>query len=286
MKTQKARLFTLLLSGLILFGCSRYGSELQYVEYGNVHVQITDAPFPAHLVDAAYMTVTKIEARGDHLEEDPDSGGFVTLFEGEQTIDITKLTNGMTQSMGIAEVPVGTYDQVRLYVTDASVELTDGSTHEVKVPSGSQSGIKIKIRPGLTVTGELTSELLLDVDLSRSFVLRGNPNNPNSVNGLIFKPVVRATNMSTTGSLAGYVTCESPEPGEPVEGAQISLYSADTLYTSAMTDASGGYKIMGIEAGTFRVVAEKDGYEPEEAEAVAITAANLQTQDFALQPEP
>lgn len=286
MKTQKARLFMLLFSGLILLGCSRYGSELQYVEYGKVHVLITDAPFPAHLVDAAYMTVTKIEARGEELEEASESGGFVTLFEGEETIDITKLTNGMTQSMGITEVPVGTYDQVRLYVTDASVELTDGSTYEVKVPSGAQSGIKIQIRPGLTVTGELTSELLLDVDLSRSFVLRGNPSKPEDANGLIFKPVVRATNRSTTGSLAGIVTCESPEPGEPVEGAQISLYAADTLYTSAMTDASGGYKIMGIEAGTFLVVAEKEGYQPAEAESVTITAANLQTQDFALQPEP
>ena len=239
MKTQKARLFMLLFGGLILLGCSRYGSELQYVEYGNVHVQITDAPFPAHLVSAAYMTVTKIEVKGPHLEEDPDTGGFVTLFEGEETIDITKLSNGMTQSMGITEVPVGTYDQVRLYVTDASVELTDGGSFEVKVPSGAQSGIKIRIRPGLTVTGELTSELLLDVDLSRSFVLRGNPNNPKSVEGLIFKPVVRASNMSTTGSLAGFVTCDTPEPGEPVEGAQISLYAADTLYTSALTDSSG-----------------------------------------------
>ncbi len=286
MKTQKARLFMLLFSGLILLGCSRYGSELQYVEYGNVHVQITDAPFPAHLVDAAYMTVTRIEARDPQLEEDSESGRFVTLFEGEQTIDVTKLTNGMTQSMGITEVPVGTYDQVRLYVTDASVELSDGSSYEVKVPSGEQTGIKIKIRPGLTVTGELTSELLLDVDLSRSFVLRGDPNNPDSANGLIFKPVVRAANMSTTGTLAGYVTCQTPEPGEPVEGAQISLYAADTLYTSAMTDATGGYKIMGIEAGTFRVVAEKEGYQPAEAEAVTITAANLQTQDFEMEPEP
>jgi hypothetical protein len=42
------------------------------------------------------------------------------------------------------EIPTGTYDLVRLYVDEAGLKLKDSEEiHRVKVPSGSQTGIKI-----------------------------------------------------------------------------------------------------------------------------------------------
>ena len=43
----------------------------------------------------------------------------------------------------------------------------------MKVPSGEQTGIKVFIDPGIHVEGGISAELLLDFDLSKSFVMRG-----------------------------------------------------------------------------------------------------------------
>ena len=56
------------------------------------------------------------------------------------------------------------------------------------------------------VDGGLTSELLLDFDLSKSFVMRGNLDKPSGIIGFIFKPVIKAVNNTTAGRLEGLVT--------------------------------------------------------------------------------
>jgi len=252
---------------------------------GTLSVQLTDVPFPYELVAEANVTVYKVEARRVSEDDDDDAltvSPYITLMEEEIETNLLELTNGLTLQLAEIEVPVGTYDQVRVYVKGVNVVLTDGTVYDLKVPSGDSSGIKVFIDPGITVVGGLSSDLLLDFDVSRSFVAKGNLD----VNGFNFKPVIKASNLSTAGTLAGNVSTIEEETQIGLFGAQVSVFAADTLNTTSFTDPDGNYTILGLEAGTYEVVSEFEGFIASDTLEVQINAANVTTQDFILEVDP
>ena len=271
-----------------LTSCSEYDRHrLQYVEtVGYISLKVTDAPFPHSLVSEANITITKVDARLKAKDSsDIDGSPFQVLYEGEMEINLLELTNGITQSLGETEVPVGTYDLVRVYVKDANVILTDSRVFDLKIPSGSQSGIKIFLKPELVVNGGLTTELLLDVDVSQSFVATGGLKDVSEITGFNFKPVIKAANLSESGTLAGTVTTLVDELKTNLEGAQITVMAADTVNTTTFTDASGQYMVQGLSAGSYEVMAEMEGYQMQSVEEVTIVPGNKTIQDFDLLPE-
>ncbi|MGB5429168.1 DUF4382 domain-containing protein [Eudoraea sp.] len=283
MKTYYYVLFALF-SGILLFiGCSDYGNELQYVKYGKISVKLTDAPFPYDFIDEANVTIYKIETRVKNLDEskgDQDDSNFEVLYEGEQKVNLLTLTNGVTMAMGEAEVPVGSYDLVRVYIKEGSVVLKDGTTFDLKVPSGEQTGIKVFVNPAIEVFSSLSSDLLLDIDVSKSFIAKGNIESMGGITGFNFKPVIRASNMSTAGSLAGRVTKLVEEVETGIDGVQISVWDGEEHITSTSTDESGNYMVLGLEEGTYTIQAEAMDYTTNIKEDVAILAANKTTVDF------
>lgn len=249
---------------------------------GKMSVRLTDAPFPTDMVSEANVTIFKVDAR---KADDTDEASFVTLMENEVNVNLLDLTNGVTEPLADMDVPVGTYNLVRVYVKGVNVVLKDGTTYDLKVPSGEQTGIKVFITPGLTVTGGISSDLLLDFDVSRSFVAKGNINTSAGISGFNFKPVIKACNLSTAGTLSGKVETIMEETETPLAGAQVSVYAADTLNTTTFTDVDGHYSIMGLAAGSYTVMAELNGYIATEPLDVQIDAANVTSQDFMLEAD-
>jgi len=284
---------------LFLSGCSEDADDRNPDGMGRLTVRLTDAPFPHDKVAEANVTIFKVELRkasdddyeGEEAESMEDDGGspFITLMEEDIEVNLLTLVNGVTEEIADLEIPAGTYDLVRVYVRDASVVLKDGETYDLKVPSGAQTGIKVFIKPGVTVSGGLSTDLLLDFDVSKSFVARGNINRPN-FNGFIFKPVIMASNTSIAGTLAGSVNellvndqMEEMEVG--LEDAQVSVIAADTVYKSVASGPDGNYLIDGILAGSYRAVAEKDTYVSSDTVDIEIAVANRTLQNFLLQKE-
>ena len=291
----KFKVFTGLILAVMfmLTSCSEDSNVSGSEQFGRLTVKLTDAPFPYELVAEANVTIFKVEARLADQEEEEDNGmedenegsPFITLMEEEIDVNLLNLVNGTTMDLADLEVPAGTYDLVRVYVKGVNVVLTDERVFDLKVPSGAQTGIKVFIDPPLTVTGGLSSDLLLDFDVSRSFVAKGNINTPAGINGFNFKPVIKASNMSTAGTLSGMVLTIEEEMEVGLEGAQISVFAADTLNTTAFTDPAGQYAIMGLTAGSYEVFAELEGYIASDTVNVQIDAANITTQDFILEIE-
>ena len=294
MKT-KISLIVLVLFGLIFWSCSE---DMGGSNTGRLRVQLTDAPFPYELIAEANVTIYKIEARYTKDEEDgmdsdnenteENGSGFITLLEEPKDINLLELTNGITENLVDMEVPAGEYDMFRVYVKGVNVVLNDSArtTFDLKVPSGSQSGIKVFIDPPLRVAGELTADLLLDFDVSRSFVARGNPRKE-GFNGFNFKPVIKASNLTTAGTLAGKIfTTIEDDTQMTLEGAQVALYAADTLNTTTFSDENGHYMVMGLEAGMYTVEVQLDTYETQTVEGITIIAGNKSTQDVELVPVP
>ncbi len=265
-------------------------------EFGRLKVQLTDAPFPHDLVAEANVTVFKIDARYKgtaDMEEDSmdsedmtleasDDKRFTVLMEDEIQVNLLELTNGVTQTMVDVDVPVGSYDLIRVYVKGINVLLKDGTSYDLKVPSGEQSGIKIFIKPEINVNGGITSDLLLDFDVSKSFVAKGGINN---ITGFNFKPVIKVSNLSTAGTLKGMITEKIEDENVGVEGVQVAVFIADTLNTTTFSDIDGGYMIMGLDAGSYTVEVEKMDYLMQTVTEVQIDAANQTVLDFEIQIE-
>ncbi len=246
---------------------------------GKLKIQLTDAPFPTDLVAEANVTITKIEARRVNENGEEEGNPFITLSEEEMSFNLLDLTNGVTAGLVDLEIEAGSYDLVRLYVSEASIKLSDETVHSLKVPSGAQTGIKIFIDPEIEVAGGLTTDLLLDFDVSKSFKLQGNIDSPAGIKGFIFTPVIKASNLSTTGSLTGNVT-DTEEL--VIDGAQVSIIAADTVYTTSFADENGDYTIIGVDAGTYNIEYSKEGYQTTTIENVGIVAGNATTQDAQL----
>ena len=260
----------------LLSSCSENSNES---EFGRLSIQLTDAPFPHELVSEANVTIFKVEARQKDSE---DETGFVTLMEDEIEINLLELTNGVTETLVDAEIPVGNYDLVRVYVKGVNVVMTGGESFELDVPSGEQTGIKVFIDPAIEVAGGLSADLLLDFDVSRSFVPKGNYPD---YNGFNFKPVIRASNLSTAGTLQGRITTPGANSETALEGASITVYDGETEITSTASGMDGGYAIMGLPAGIYDVVVTKAGFFTSEEVEVEIVAANKTVTDFQLSPE-
>lgn len=285
---------------LALTNCSDDQNDSNSDETGRLVVRLTDAPFPHDLVAEANVTIFKVDARlvddgndddetseeneGNNGDSD-DNSPFVVLMEEEIDVNLLELTNGVTEQLANLDVPAGTYDLVRVYVRGINVVLTDERVFDLKVPSGEQTGIKVFIKPALNVIGGLSSDLLLDFDVSRSFVAKGSTKRVDGITGFNFKPVIKASNMSTAGTLAGTVITIEEEMEMALEGAQITVLAADTVNTTGFTDTDGNYAIMGLESGAYKAFAELEGFVKSDTVEVMINAANVTPQDFVLEVE-
>ena len=258
---------------LIMPGCNKTSESGN----GRLIVKITDAPFPVDMVESAEVTITKIEIRkaGDGIS---DGNPFNVIWEGSETFNLLELRNGVVEDLLNIDIPAGEYNLIRLYVDEASLKVKDGDNFNLKIPSGKQTGIKIFIRPGLVVEGGLTSELLLDFDLSRSFLMKGNMDSPAGIKGFAFKPVIRAVNNSTAGKLQGIVT----DKNNAIINAASIIVKQDTVVASAIADTLGYYEIIGLPAGTYSVLAAKENYDTVKVDGVKIVQGNRTILNFVL----
>jgi hypothetical protein len=270
---------TFLLTGFILLfaliGCNK---DDDGPGTGTLSIRITDAPFPIDLVEEANVTINKIEVRKKGDGED-DGSPFMVISEEVQNFNLLELSNGVTASLVEIDIPVGSYDLIRLYVDAASVVLKDGTEYDLEIPSGAQTGIKCFVKPPFEVAGGLTTDLLLDFDVSKSFVVQGTP--PDDIQGFHFKPVIRVTNLSTAGRITGTVLDSEYAPAPDVF---LSLIDADTTFTSTFSDENGYYALIGIPSGTYDLKVEEEGYKTDTIFGINVVAGNETEQLIELKP--
>jgi hypothetical protein len=124
------------------------------------------------------------------------------LNEECQTLDLLTLRDGVTEAVGLATLPAGRYGQIRLMLVDASI-VVDGVEHELEVPSGLESGLKIpggfELRDGSATT------VTLDFDAGASVhYIEGS--------GYLLRPVI---NVIDVISHAGDTGAEPRDPALP-----------------------------------------------------------------------
>lgn len=159
------------------------------------------------------------------------------------------------------DLPSGKISQVRLKLGDQNSVKIDGETHELKTPSGQQSGLKLKI--DATLTEGISYSVLLDFDAARSVVKAGNSGNFN------LKPVIRVITAAVDSAIKGNVNPATAFP------AVFAIIGEDTLGTS-FANENGNFMILGLDAGTYNVsFAPQSEYAEKTIENVEVAIGNV-----------
>ena len=232
---------------------------------GTISLLATDAPLDHALVTEAVIRVDKIRV---HPQADAE-GGFLTIYDGAPIeLNLLELHNGLTQELVTADVPAATYRQVRLRVESAFLRLVNGNVYDtadgsLHLTSQDTSGFKVFIDPPVVVASGFSTELLLDIDLSKTFLPIPN-DDPLEADTFSLHPVIHVANLSTSGEIRGVVSTDDGLGGVAlVEGATVYVMPPGEIDTansiaSTATGVDGEYAVLGIPAGTFDVLATKD----------------------------
>ncbi len=276
MKTLKKHVWILTLVLLAtVSGCKKK------TENGNVEVKLTDDPFPVSFVASAHINITKIEVKNAETDD------YVTVFEGNADYNVAALNNGVTASVSLQSVPAGVYDEVRVTLGGASIELTDGRHFNANINGSIQENAEIE--PALRVEGDNNASLLIDVDLAETFEfdtnLSGNDiiTNVMQIVGLSnFDFNFRAADLNQSGTVEGTVTDDN---GTVYGNATVKLEGIADLDGDGAPDdiitianAQGEFEFLGVPSGTYTLTVEaEDGTELTASTQVNVTPGNIET---------
>jgi hypothetical protein len=194
----------LLLAGLLSLGtgCADQGSS----GAGRLELRLVDAP--ADDVKEIVVTITRVEA---HVA----GGGWQVLAEENATVDLLRLQGGTFAQLGVVNFPGGKVTQLRLYVKEDGpnyVTTPDGVQHPLTVPSGTESGIKIK--GGFDWNACDVGNVTIDFDGKKSIFV--HPKGAGAGDEWLLRPVVRLKSVSVTGD-----GCK-PDAGAPDTNPEMS----------------------------------------------------------------
>jgi hypothetical protein len=231
---------TLLVLILTLSSCG--GNEDDSLNW--LKLSITDAP----VLDAKKVVIAfdKIELKHSEQTYTMD---FSTNELGYKAIDLLTLQGALQEELFNQEFLVGDYQWVRIIITTTDsasyIELNDGSIHDLEIPSGSQSGLKLN--QGFTLPAFGNADFTLDFDLAKSLVVTGNGK-------YHLKPVIRMVDNTEAGHIHGDITaslmdqnnCQDASmylfngtdsefddlgsTAEPLTSALVTYNEADALY--------------------------------------------------------
>lgn len=233
-------LLAVLLTGLV--ACNIGGDNT-----GRLSLSLTDKP--THDYQEVWVTIKDIYV---HKESD-SADSWTKILDVNRTVNLLTLADGARLELGMVDLAPGHYTQMRLMLgTVNSVDalqfanyvVDEGrNIHEMKVPSGTQSGVKLV--QGFDINENSTTELIFDFDVAASVVATGNSGK------YILRPTIHQIDDSQTRTIikGSVKTAE----GAGIPGAEVSLQiykpravgqdfkDEITRYAATVTDSTGAY---------------------------------------------
>lgn len=178
---------------------------------GTLSLSLTDASCGSYA--AVIVTIADVQVHLGGNDNNPNHWESVDMPIRPLTIDLLELVNGVREDLGLVDLAAGDYTQMRLIIGDepnpnshpfANYVITNTNPteiHELKIPSGSQTGIKIV--QGFTIFDDQLTEVILDFDACRSIVQAGNSDQ------WLLKPTIKAADPATYAIIEGRVIDDS-----------------------------------------------------------------------------
>ena len=185
--------------------CSCGGDVSPNPSTSALSVAITDAPACGY--DHVYVTIKRVRVHESAAATESGSGWQEITPALPIKVDLLSLSNGIVLTLGKMPLTAGVYHQLRLVLA----ENTPGNMVNAIVPAGGSMqplDTMNTLHNGLTMINPITinpqahTELVLDVDVCRSIVQRGDGSY-----GL--RPVLSSTEMDSSGGITGYVGADN-----------------------------------------------------------------------------
>jgi hypothetical protein len=265
-----------LLCGIFLAACGDGGSDGGTGGgQGTLSTSLTDASSEDY--QAVYVTIARVEVHHD------GDGSWETVAEPNKTYNLLELVNGVRETLGIAALDAGHYTQMRLIIGETPddginilsvphpyanyvIDEGDNEIHALKVPSGTNTGLKIV--NGFDIAENQLTELVLDFDAMRSVVKAGKSGQ------YLLKPTVKVRSTIDVAVVSGTVTEKADPAVDPPVEVSDALVTAQTvddqapdakdqviIDTGTLSDINGGYLLI-LPTGIYNLVATKTGYLP------------------------
>ena len=203
------RLSSLVLSFAVAFGllfaagCDSSGSDggsgtlaLRMDAASSKVLSSVTAKSGAATVKEALVTIDKVSIvpSNNSSEENGTDTGVKVLSDSNFTVDLVNLQDGLDTLVTNITIPAGNYSQLRLVTNEmVSVQFDDGSTKDVMIASGQQTGLKVNFDPFEIESSDDRVELTINWDVNQFF---------NDVNGYTgqrpITPVIDATIDTTS----------------------------------------------------------------------------------------
>ena len=269
------------------------GTPTAAATMGTLMLELTDAATDEY--KAVYVTIEEVAVSADESDEEVCS--WLTVATPNETYNLLELVNGVREQLGITELDTGHYEQLRMILgTEQDEQLnilgtahpfaqylidSENNVHELKVPSGLNSGIKLV--NGFDIVGNQRTELILDFDALRSIVKAGKSGQ------WLLKPTIKVIG-TTIATVTGFVTDTAKDV--PLEGALVSAQVYDPgvpegeeetaviVHTATITDTTGAYRLA-VEPGTYSIAVYADGFVPS-FRIVEASANSVYDEDFPL----
>jgi hypothetical protein len=227
----KAIIISTLLSLIILTSCSDQSTNVDPVEQnGRLKMYLVDSP---STLDSVIICVTRVEV---HKSGSDSTSGWFVINDSTRYFDLLLLTNGASSVLGDTTLTAGKYTQIRLIIGTGSYVIDQGVKHDLEIPSGSQTGLKLTHQ--FTIEGGKLYELILDFNVDKSIIITGNGKYK-------LKPTIRVMPMVISGSIAGQVLPLDAQP------TVWTVYGTDTITT--YTDLQGFFKLIALPQGIYDV---------------------------------
>lgn len=201
--SMKLKLLTLsILSGLSLLGCGGPASEDASGRGG-----VPNGALTLSITDAAVDNAAEVWVQFSSIELKPDEGSSMTYtFDTPLSVNLLSLQGSLSEDLfNSIVIPSGTYNWIRLAVNtsddlDSYIKLDDGTVHELTIPSGNESGLKIK--GGFIVGAGSETAMTIDFDLRKSVI---KVKEKESVSTYHLKPVLRLVYNDNAGTIIGSI---------------------------------------------------------------------------------
>ena len=261
---------------------ARSGSASSDVSAGNLQVLATSEASHDHDVSVV-LGIASIDLH-------KQGGDFVNISSTEQLIDLAQYQNGVMDSLAQANIEAGTYDAIKVTLSLASVTLDNGDEMSVDFATAADDPqfkedhpsnvFFLRLEKPLAITSDAVSHLLIKVADLIPPVPEGH-----MVERFHMMPKAHAIDLDQTGSVSGsvsFTSADSSASNVSIEGVFVAVTSHGRKLGTTRTDSSGKYKITGLPAGTYEVLAHKENYQHSITKDVVVTVAQDISQDIIL----
>jgi Domain of unknown function (DUF4382) len=241
----------LIATSLVFYSCQKEVNENQTTDINKPHavtIYLTDHQTP--IFDSVFIDLRRLEVK---LEDDTlPNDGWVRLNINPGVYNILRFRNGLDTLFATGTLPNARVKKIKLVLGTQNSAMKDGQSFPLRVKDEDREVIANLDNSNFEITS--TGQVLFWIDFDAGNSIQIDNSGSGSGNGYRLKSHIKIFTRSQSGRIEGRVL---PRAADAIVKAVIG---SDTA-TAIPDDDDGEFKIVGLNAGTYKVLIDgQHGY--------------------------